>query len=46
MLTTGLVLEVARDRERGEHDGEVGLDRFALAVEDRAGLEVSLGHPE
>ena len=26
----GLVLEVARDRERGEHDGEVGLDRFGL----------------
>ena len=42
----GLVLQVARDGEGGEHDGEVGLDRFAFAVEDRAGLEVSLGHPE
>ncbi|SDY94418.1 hypothetical protein SAMN05428934_106169 [Tessaracoccus flavus] len=35
----GLVLEVPGDRERSEHDGEVGLDRFAFAVEDRSGLE-------
>ena len=34
---TGGVLEVPADREGGEHDGEVGLDGVAFAVEDRTG---------
>ena len=33
----GLVLEVAADRERGEHDGQVRLDGVTLAVEDWTG---------
>ena len=33
----GRVLEVAGDGQGDEHDREVGLDRFAAAVEDRAG---------
>ena len=34
------------DGERGEHDGEVGLDAVAQPVEDGAGGQVGLGHPE
>ena len=41
---TGLGL--AGDRERGEHDGEMGLDAVAQSVKDRAGGQVCLGHPE
>jgi hypothetical protein len=33
----GGVLQVAGDGQRGEHDGQVGLDRVAGVVEDRAG---------
>jgi hypothetical protein len=32
--------------QRGEHDGQVGLDRVAGVVEDRAGSQVALAHPE
>jgi hypothetical protein len=42
----GDVSQVARDRERCEHDGEVGLDRLAGVVEHRPGSQVGLGHPE
>jgi hypothetical protein len=34
------------DGEGGEHDGEVGFDRFAFVVVDRSGLQVVLGHAE
>ena len=43
---TGFGLDPAGYRQCGEHDGEVGLDRLAFVVEDRAGLQVVLGHPE
>ncbi len=39
----GDVLQVAADRQRGEHDGEVRFDGVTLTVEDRAGAEVALG---
>jgi hypothetical protein len=42
----GGVLEVAGDREGGEHHGQVGLDRLPLVVEDRPRTQVGLGHPE
>ena len=32
--------------ERGEHDGQVRFDGVALAVVDRPGLQVVLGHAE
>ena len=47
MLTpvrAGLCL--ARDRECGEHDGQVGLDAVADPVEHRPCGQVGLGHPE
>ena len=34
------------DGHRGDHDAQVGLDRLADVVIDRAGLQVVLGHPE
>ena len=43
---TGGGLNVAGYGEGGEHDGQVGLDRFALVVVDRSGTQVVLGHPE
>jgi RHS repeat-associated protein len=42
----GPVFDPAADGEGGEHDGQVGLDRFALTVVDRAGLQVVFGHSE
>ena len=36
----------SRERERGEHDGQVGFDAVADAVEHRPCGEVGLGHPE
>ena len=33
----GGVLQLAGDAQRGEHDGQVGFDRVAGVVEDRAG---------
>lgn len=33
-------------RERGEHHGQVRLDRVTLVVEDRAGAQVAVAHPE
>ena len=42
----GLCLDPAADGKGGEHDGEVGFDGVALAVVDRPGLQVVLGHPE
>lgn len=39
-------MELAGDGESGEHDGEVGFDRFGLVVEDWPGFEVVFGHPE
>src|SRR4029450_11268100 len=42
----GVLLEVAADRERGEHDGQVGLDGVTLAMEHRPGTEGGLGHSE
>lgn len=38
----GGVLEVAGDRGRGGHDGQVGLDRLPLVVDDRPCAEVGL----
>jgi hypothetical protein len=37
---------MARDRGSGEHDGQVGLDRLPLVVEDRPRAPVGRGHPE
>ena len=42
----GGLLQVAGDGQGGHHDGQVGLDRVAGAVEDRAGSQVVLGHAE
>ena len=42
----GLAFDPVRYRHRGEDDGQVGFDRVAGAVIDRAGLQVVLGHPE
>ena len=39
----GGLLQVAGDGQGGHHDGQVGLDRVAGAVEDRAGSQVVLG---
>lgn len=39
-------LKVADDRESGELDGEVCLDRVVEGVVDRPGGEVAPGHPE
>src|SRR5688572_16838217 len=36
----------SRDREGGEHDGQVGLDAVADPVEHRPCGQVGLGHPE
>src|SRR3954469_7666809 len=43
---SGRVLDEAGDRQGGEHDREVGLDRVTLVVVDRSGGQVVLGHPE
>jgi len=37
---------LTRNRESGEHDGQVGFDAVADAVEHRPCGEVGLGHPE
>jgi hypothetical protein len=42
----GLVLDPAADRQGGEHDGQVGFDRVAQVVVNRAGLQVVLRHAE
>ena len=42
----GGLLDPVRDRHRGEHDGQVGLDGVLLAVIDRPGSQVGLGHAE
>jgi len=42
----GACLDVAGDGERGEHDGKVGVDRFAFVVVDRPGSQVVFAHPE
>ena len=39
-------LQVAGDGQGGEHDGQVGVDRFAGVVEDRPGPQVAFAHPE
>jgi pimeloyl-ACP methyl ester carboxylesterase len=38
----GLVLDPAADSQGGEHNGQVGFDRVALAVVDGPGLQVVL----
>jgi hypothetical protein len=43
---TGLVLDPVRYGHGCEHHTEVGFDRVAGAVVDRAGLEIVLGHSE
>jgi hypothetical protein len=40
----GALLDEPADRERGEHDAEVGVDGLALVVVDRPGGQVVLGH--
>ena len=42
----GLVLHEPRDREGGEHDGEVRFDCVTLPVEHGLGLQICLVHPE
>jgi hypothetical protein len=42
----GAVFDPPADRERSEHDREVGLDGLALVVVDRPSLQVVFGHPE
>ncbi len=39
-------LDLAGDREGGEDDGQVGLNRVAWAVEHGRGAQVGLAHPE
>ena len=46
MLQPVWCLDPVADGQRGEHDGQVGFDRVAGAVVDRAGLQVVLGHAE
>lgn len=41
----GALLQVAADRQGGEHDGQVCFDGLAFVVEDRPRFEVGLGHP-
>ena len=43
---TGLVLDPVTDRQGGEHDRQVGLDRFPGVVVHGMGLQVVLGHAE
>jgi hypothetical protein len=43
---TGSVFDPVADRECGEHDGHMGLDRFAGAVVDRPRVQVVVGHAE
>jgi hypothetical protein len=43
---SGLVLDPAADSQDGQDDGQVRLDRVPLAVVDRPGLQVALGHSE
>jgi len=42
----GAVLDPGADGEGGEHDRQVGLDRVALAVVNRPGLQVAFWYPE
>jgi hypothetical protein len=42
----GAVLGLAGDGQGGEHDGQVRLDRVALAGEHGPGGQVGLAHPE
>jgi len=42
----GAVLGLAGDGQGAEHDGQVRLDRVALAGEHGSGGQVSLAHPE
>jgi hypothetical protein len=42
----GAVLNLAGDGQGCGHDGQVGLDRVALADEHRLGRQVCLAHPE
>jgi hypothetical protein len=42
----GLGLQVAGDREGGEHDGQVRFDRVSGVVEHRSGSKVGLRHAE
>lgn len=42
----GDVFDPPADRQRGEHDGQVGLDGVPGPVVDRPGLQVAFGHPE
>ena len=43
---SGAGLGLTGDCERGEHDREVGFDAVAQPMEDRAGGQIGLGHPE
>lgn len=39
-VVTGFGLQVANGRERGEHDGDVGFDRFLGVMEDRLDSQI------
>jgi hypothetical protein len=43
---SGAGLGLAGDRERGEHDRDVGVDAVAEQMKDRSGGQVGLGHAE